>query len=128
MVQITLDVVRQATTTDLLMASVESLRRGMNLWSCMDAVNNIVQSLQAAHHAWKARGVHIRCLVNLLLDVDGGRFLDDVARHQLIEDAVHFAQVIVCLMNATTKFPIFCYRLFPLKETRTQCRQPSPRS
>ena len=46
----------------------------------MDAVDNIVQALHAAHHAWKARGVHIRCLVNLLLEVDSGRLLDEVSR------------------------------------------------
>lgn len=69
------------------MAGVESLRRGMNLWTCMDAVHGIVQGLHAAHHAWKGRGVHIRCLVNLLLEIDGGRFLDDDARHHVIEDA-----------------------------------------
>ena len=64
----------------------------------MDAVDNIVQALHAAHHAWKARGVHIRCLVNLLLEVDSGRLLDEVSRGQLIEDAAHFAQVCLTII------------------------------
>lgn len=82
-----------STTTDFLMAVVESLRRGLNLWVCMDAMATIAQALLATHYAWKTRGVHVRCLVELLLEVDDGRFLDSASRQSVIDDAVHFSQV-----------------------------------
>ena len=59
----------------------------------MDAMADIASALLDAHQAWKARGVHIRCLVNLLLEIDDGKYLDAVSRQHVIEDAGHFAQV-----------------------------------
>lgn len=75
------------------MTIVDNLRRSLDMWVCMDAVGNIVQTLFITHQAWKSKGVHIRCLTNLLLEMDEGRYLDGADRQTAIEDAVHFAQV-----------------------------------
>ena len=78
------------------MTIVDNLKRSLDMWTCMDAVGDIVQALLATHQAWKSRGVHIRCLTNLLLEMDEGNYLDMTDRQAVNEDALHFAQVFLC--------------------------------
>lgn len=75
------------------MTIIDYLKRGLDIWVCMDALNNIVQVLLVVHHAWKSRGVHIRYLANFLLDLDDERYLDAVDRQGVVEDVLHFCQV-----------------------------------
>lgn len=81
------------STTDLLMVIVDNLKRSLDMWTCMDTVNGIVQTLFATHQSWKSKGVHIRCLTNVLLEMDYGKYLDTAERQMVIDDATHFAQV-----------------------------------
>ncbi|KAI5116750.1 hypothetical protein M0805_001608 [Coniferiporia weirii] len=103
--ELTLDVLKVTTTTDLLMVAVDNLKRGMGIWVCMDVVGDITQALLAAHQSWKPRGVHIRCLVNFLLEIDDGRHLDTVSRQHVIEDAVHFAQALCPIDDNSDQVP-----------------------
>jgi mediator of RNA polymerase II transcription subunit 12, fungi type len=80
-------------STDVLLAVVDNLRRNLDLWVCMDVVDTIVHTLLSVHISWKSKGVHIRNLVQLLLDIDGCRILDAESRQLVIEGAAHFAQV-----------------------------------
>ncbi|KAL5506968.1 SRB8 [Sanghuangporus vaninii] len=92
--EFTLDVLKMTITSDLLLAIVDYLKRGLILWACMDAMADIASALLDAHQAWKAKGVHIRCLVILLLEVDDSKYLDAISRQHVIEDAGHFAQAL----------------------------------
>ncbi|THH04935.1 hypothetical protein EW145_g5157 [Phellinidium pouzarii] len=103
--KLTLDVLKITTSTDLLMATVDILKCGLNIWVCMDTMNDISQALLVTHKSWKSRGVHIRCLVNLLLEVDDGKFLDAVSRKHVIEDALHFAQALSPIDDNSNQVP-----------------------
>ncbi|KAH8119597.1 hypothetical protein DFH11DRAFT_1501865 [Phellopilus nigrolimitatus] len=92
--EFSMDVLKTTTTTDLLMAVLDNLKKGLTLWNCMDAMSSITQILLETHQAWKARGIHIRCLVNLLLEVDDCRYLDSIVRQDVIDDATHFVQAL----------------------------------
>ena len=91
--QLLLFVLRSTASTDLLLAVVDDLRRHLDLWACMDALTLIVHTLFDVHNAWKSKGIHIRFLVDLLLNIDDGRMLSSASRNQVVEGAMHFAQV-----------------------------------
>lgn len=61
----------------------------------MASVTSIVQVLLACHKSWKARGQYLRCIIELLLEADISKHLDDMTRQHILEDAHHFALVSV---------------------------------
>ena len=81
------------TTNDLLDDLLDTLRRHLDVWASMDVVSTITEALYNSHLSWKARGIYMRPLVTLLLEVDDCRFLDEASRQHVLEDATHYAQV-----------------------------------
>ena len=80
----------------------------------MDAIPTIVETLYNVHTAWKSKGVHIRFLVDLLLDIDDGRVLDSASRRLIVDGAAQFAQVrpnhmTVLNLTSATAGVVSCY-------------------
>lgn len=93
--QASLDILVHASTHDLLVAIVETLRRHIDIWACMNAIPTITQALYASHQAWKSRGIQMRYLLSLLMELDDGHRLDVASRQQINVDITHCAQVSV---------------------------------
>ena len=91
--QFTMELLRQTESSDLLLAIVDNIKRGLSLWACMDTIPLVMSGLVHAHQSWKSRGLYIRCLINLILEIDNRRYLDLLSRQQIIEDVRNFARV-----------------------------------
>lgn len=59
----------------------------------MNKMRTISSALFAAHTIWKARGVQSRPLINLLIELDDGRLLEQSQREQVLADHTAFAYV-----------------------------------
>ncbi|CAK5281407.1 unnamed protein product [Mycena citricolor] len=76
-----------AATADLLTAVIDTLRQFICIWNCMNASPRIVDALYSAHQRWKKAGSgEFRALLNLLLEMDNDRYLDQEARDSIIAD------------------------------------------
>lgn len=108
--QLTLFTLEHASSSELLTAVIRTLRQHTEVWACMDRTQSISSALFAAHTVWKTRGVQSRPLLNLLIELDDGRLLEQTAREQVLADHTAFAYVSRCqYCNA----PIFtCDRLY----------------
>lgn len=88
-----MEVLKSVQEKDLLVAVVETLRKHLDIWACMNQLDSIVQALCVLYRSWKLRGIHIRPLVAFILELDDGQRLDALTRQQITESAVHYAQV-----------------------------------
>ena len=59
----------------------------------MGAVETVVEALHATHQAFAANGIHSRPLAELLLELDGERYLSASDRQDVIEKSVALSQV-----------------------------------
>ena len=94
-----MELLRQTESSDLLLAIVDNIKRGLSLWACMDMIPLVMSGLVHAHQSWKSRGLYIRCLINLILEIDNRRYLDLLSRQQIIEDVRNFARVSFCFQR-----------------------------
>ncbi|KAJ6602183.1 hypothetical protein B0H10DRAFT_2167359 [Mycena sp. CBHHK59/15] len=82
---------QHSTTVDLLNAVIDTLQRFTCIWTCMNITGTIVNALYSAHQHWKKiRGGEFRALLNLLVEFDDGRYLDDISRSHLNTDISSF--------------------------------------
>ncbi|KAJ7647576.1 hypothetical protein FB45DRAFT_893821 [Roridomyces roridus] len=82
---------QHAITVDLLTAVIDTLHRFPCIWTCMNVTGTIVNALDSAHQRWKkSRGGEIRSLLNLLVEFDDNRHLDDASRARLVADISAF--------------------------------------
>ncbi|KAF8170267.1 hypothetical protein K438DRAFT_1982787 [Mycena galopus ATCC 62051] len=82
---------RRSTTVDLLTAVIDTLHRFTCIWNCMNATGTIVDALFSAHQRWKkTRGGEFRALLNLLVDFDDGRYLEEACRSHVNNDISSF--------------------------------------
>lgn len=92
-----LDMLTVVTGNDLLEIVLDTIRRHLDIWACMDVLGDVTAALFESNRTWKAAGVHVRSLVRLILEIDDCRFLDNASRQSVIDDAVHYAQVFLTL-------------------------------
>lgn len=59
----------------------------------MEVVKAVVEALHAAHQAFAANGIHSRPLAELLLELDGERYLSLSDRQDVIEKSAALSQV-----------------------------------
>lgn len=59
----------------------------------MNKMPNITAALLAAHTVWKVRGVQSRPLLNVLIKLDDGRFLEPATRELVQNDHQAFVYV-----------------------------------
>lgn len=69
------------------------LRRFSPIWAGMGVLRSITFALYAASQSCKARGTHCQALLELLLEMDAGRYLDVPARKSVEVEITNFAQV-----------------------------------
>ncbi|KAJ7350313.1 hypothetical protein DFH08DRAFT_106631 [Mycena albidolilacea] len=82
---------QHSTTEDLLTAVIDTLHRFTCIWNCMNATGTIVNALFSAHQRWKkTRGGEFRALLNLLVEFDDGRYLDEASRAHVNTDISSF--------------------------------------
>ncbi|KAJ7078858.1 hypothetical protein B0H15DRAFT_526897 [Mycena belliarum] len=82
---------QHSATVDLLTAVVDTLHRFTCIWTCMNMTGSIVHALFVAHQRWKkTRGGEFRALLNLLLEFDDGRYLDETSRSHVNTDVSTF--------------------------------------
>ncbi|TDL22582.1 hypothetical protein BD410DRAFT_821184 [Rickenella mellea] len=91
---ISLGLLGHTSTNALLIPILETLRRHVDIWACMNVVSTITHALHSTHQSWKSRGVQSRALLSLLTELDGGRHLDDASRQQITSDISHYAQAL----------------------------------
>ncbi|KAJ7124966.1 hypothetical protein C8R44DRAFT_127826 [Mycena epipterygia] len=89
--ELILCVLQHSATVDLLTAVIDTLHRFTCIWTCMNVTGNIVNALYSAHQRWKkTRGGEFRALLNLLVEFDDGRYLDEVSRSNVNADISTF--------------------------------------
>lgn len=65
-------------STDLLLATLDDTKCRLVLWACIDAKPTIIDASFNVQNAWKTKGVQIRFLIDLLMDIYSGRVLDSM--------------------------------------------------
>ncbi|KZT24227.1 hypothetical protein NEOLEDRAFT_1067868 [Neolentinus lepideus HHB14362 ss-1] len=73
-------------TNEMITAVIETFRRHMNIWVCMNATGTITSALYEAHQYWRHQGNQTRALLDLVKDMDAGRHLDQASRDQMETD------------------------------------------
>ncbi|KAJ7039194.1 hypothetical protein C8F04DRAFT_1087468 [Mycena alexandri] len=82
---------QHSATVDLLTAVIDTVYRFTCIWNCMNVTGIIVNSLFAAHQRWKKnRGGEFRALLDLLVEFDDGRYLDEASRSHVNADISSF--------------------------------------
>jgi hypothetical protein len=69
------------------------LRRYSPIWAGMGVLRDITLALYAAEQLCKARGTHSCVLLDLLLEMDAGRYLEVSARKNVELEITTYAQV-----------------------------------
>ncbi|TRM70308.1 hypothetical protein BD626DRAFT_448794 [Schizophyllum amplum] len=73
---LTLCALEHVMTFDSLVAVINTLKRHGTIWACMNARRRVVNALYNAHQLWKARGIQVRAILELLSELDQGKYLD----------------------------------------------------
>ncbi|KAI0071713.1 hypothetical protein K474DRAFT_1733093 [Panus rudis PR-1116 ss-1] len=107
MLELTLFALEYGKHTDLLTVVIWTLRQHMEMWACMNKLKDIANSLYAAHHYWRGQGVNNADLMNLLIEVDNGRYLDQAARDQVLTDKAAYANALAPVTGETIDCPAF---------------------
>lgn len=84
---------RNTFDSETMISVVDAFHRYSAIWPCMNSIPTIVQALNAAYQAWKARGLQSRPLLGLLMEFDYGRHLAEASRNQIMSDIVAFRTV-----------------------------------
>ncbi|KAI0068850.1 hypothetical protein BV25DRAFT_1904185 [Artomyces pyxidatus] len=77
---LSLAILEHPCAPECLVILVETLRRYTTIWASMDVQKDITLALYSTHQACKARGLLSRVLLNLVIEMDSGRYLDITAR------------------------------------------------
>ncbi|KAL4248177.1 Mediator of RNA polymerase II transcription subunit 12 [Abortiporus biennis] len=91
---LTLYTVERTANADLLTAIVETLRQHIEVWACLNSLKSTTNVLFRAHQFLKAQGVQNRDLLNLLIEMDDGRFLEPAAREHILADKLAYTQAL----------------------------------
>ncbi|OSD03951.1 hypothetical protein PYCCODRAFT_163808 [Trametes coccinea BRFM310] len=83
-----------ANSSSLLTAVIETIRQHIEVWACMDRMQDVASALWAVHQTWRARGSQNRVLLKLLAEVDNDRYLEPAAREQMLSDISAFSHAL----------------------------------
>ncbi|KAL1745362.1 hypothetical protein HDZ31DRAFT_36596 [Schizophyllum fasciatum] len=100
---LTLCALEQAATFDTLMAVMSTLKRHGTIWACMNAQRRVIEALYRAHQDWKTRGIQVRAMLELLSELDRGRYLDLEAQGHIHADVISLTSA----LQPTTIQPAF---------------------
>lgn len=85
----------------------------------MGVVETIVMALHTSHKTFAAKGIHSRPLAELLLELDGERYLNETERQDVIEKSATLSQVRV--LRVLLIFANHLSETLPLE--RASCRR-----
>lgn len=94
--QLSLSILSQTSHAGVVAAVGEVFHRFATVWTSMNATSGITNALYSAHVVWRNRGMQVRSLLALLVEMDGGRHLDEPARTLVAADISSFAHVSLC--------------------------------
>ncbi|KAF9268799.1 hypothetical protein L218DRAFT_984144 [Marasmius fiardii PR-910] len=86
LLELTISLLEHSSTVELLITAIDTFHRHATVWTAMDVKRDIISALNGAHHVWKHRGIQSRPLLALLTEFDGGRYLTDALREEIISD------------------------------------------
>ncbi|KAF8258181.1 hypothetical protein EI94DRAFT_1755363 [Lactarius quietus] len=90
--KLSLGVLERPCRSESLSIVLEMLRRFSPIWAGMGVLRAITFALYAAFQSCKTRGNHCQPLLELLLEMDAGRYLDVPARKNVEVEITNFAQ------------------------------------
>jgi mediator of RNA polymerase II transcription subunit 12, fungi type len=82
-----------SSSVEILTVLIETFRRYLDLWASMNVAKTIMNALHMAHIQCKARGMHSRALLSLMVEMDNGRCMDPALRKTIEAEISAFAQV-----------------------------------
>ncbi|KAH9858392.1 hypothetical protein C2E23DRAFT_767676 [Lenzites betulinus] len=83
-----------ANNSALLTAVIETIRQHIEVWACMDRMQDVTSALWTVHQTWRGRGLQNRILLKLLAEVDNDRYLDAASREQMLSDISAFSHAL----------------------------------
>ena len=83
----------QTSHAGVVAAVGEVFHRFATVWTSVNATSIITNALYSAHVVWRNRGMQVRSLLALLVEMDGDRHLDESARALVTADISSFAHV-----------------------------------
>ncbi|EGO25090.1 hypothetical protein SERLADRAFT_368519 [Serpula lacrymans var. lacrymans S7.9] len=101
MLELSLIILEHASSVDLLTAVNETFHRFATIWTSMNVTGTITAALHAAHLVWRTRGIQMRSLLALLVEMDNGRHLDVTSREHVAADIASFTHA----LNPETDHP-----------------------
>ncbi|KAH9166651.1 hypothetical protein EDB89DRAFT_2128588 [Lactarius sanguifluus] len=90
--ELSLGVLERPCRSESLTIVLEMLRRFSPIWAGMGVLRVITFALYAASQLCKTRGTHCQALLELLLEMDAGRYLEMSARKSVEVEITNFAQ------------------------------------
>ncbi|KIK91304.1 hypothetical protein PAXRUDRAFT_830959 [Paxillus rubicundulus Ve08.2h10] len=94
LLELSLSVLSQTSHAQVVTAVGEVFHRFATVWTSMNATSTIANALYAAHVVWRNRGMQVRFLLALLVEMDAGRHLDEAARTLVAADISSFAHAL----------------------------------
>ncbi|KAG8221691.1 hypothetical protein J3R82DRAFT_1977 [Butyriboletus roseoflavus] len=94
LLELSLSVLSQTSHAGVVAAVGEVFHRFANVWTSMNATSGITNALYSSHVVWRNRGMQVKSLLALLVEMDGGRHLDESARALVAADISSFAHAL----------------------------------
>ncbi|KAI6169577.1 hypothetical protein EDD17DRAFT_1784529, partial [Pisolithus thermaeus] len=90
LLELSLSVLSQTSNSQIIEVVGEVFHRFATVWTSMGCTGAIATALYSAHVGWKNRGMRVRSLLALLIQMDAGRHLDESERAQITADISSF--------------------------------------
>ncbi|KAG6370976.1 hypothetical protein JVT61DRAFT_10690 [Boletus reticuloceps] len=116
LLELSLTVLSQTSHAGVVGAVGEVFHRFATVWTSMNATSNITNALYSAHVVWRNRGMQVRSLLALLVEMDGGRHLDESARALVAADISSFAHALAPEMAMGDTVPLVLPEILLLAE------------
>ncbi|KAI6121312.1 hypothetical protein F5141DRAFT_1186585 [Pisolithus sp. B1] len=94
LLELSLSVLSQTSNSQIIEVVGEVFHRFATVWTSMGCTGAITTALYSAHVGWKNRGMRVRSLLALLIQVDAGRHLDESERAQITADISSFTHAL----------------------------------
>lgn len=94
LLELSLSVLSQTSNPQIIEVVGEVFHRFATVWTSMGCTGAITTALYSAHVGWKNRGMRVRSLLALLIQVDAGRHLNESERAQISADISSFTHAL----------------------------------
>lgn len=94
LLELSLSVLSQTSNAQMILTVGEVFHRFATVWTSMNCTGAITSALYSAHMVWKNRGMQVRSLLALLVQMDAGRHFDESVRLQINTDITSFSHAL----------------------------------